>query len=367
MSLQQLLNDSYVYWMSADEGPESDIVISSRIRLARNLKDMPFPHRLTRESGVKCLAEVESAWRKIRDPQIRDMEFVTFDRLSGLDRQILMEKHLISPIHAESDSVFRGVVINDNGSLCTMLNEEDHLRIQCFLPGLQIKECYNRAQALDNGLEDGLDYAFDSRRGFLTSCPTNVGTGMRASVMLHLPAMVLSGQIKIIIHNLAQLGMAVRGLYGEGTEVVGNLFQLSNQITLGQSEEDINHNLTTITFRLVEQERLTREKLKADMPYQLEDSIGRAFGILTNARIMTSNEALSLLSNVRLGVDIGTIKALSKKALNELVVAIRPAHLQKKVGREMDPFNRDLIRAQVIKERFPLVPINQPDVIEGGS
>ncbi len=367
MSLQQLLNDSYVYWMNADEGPESDIVISSRIRLARNLKNIPFPHQLNQETGVKCLAEIESAWRKIEDPRIRDMELVTFDRLPGLDRQILMEKHLISPIHAESDAPFRGVVINDNGSLCTMLNEEDHLRIQCFLPGLQIKECYNRVQALDNGLEDGLDYAFDSRCGFLTSCPTNVGTGMRASVMLHLPAMVLSGQIKVIIHNLSQLGMAVRGLYGEGTEVVGNLFQLSNQITLGQSEEDINHNLTTITYRLVEQERLTREKLKADMPYQLEDSIGRAFGILTNARIMTSNEALALLSNVRLGVDMGTIRGLGKKALNELVVAIRPAHLQKKVGREMDPFNRDLIRAQVIKERFPHWPIDEHNVIEGGS
>lgn len=367
MSLQQLLDDSYIYWMNADEGPQSDIVISSRIRLARNLKNIPFPHRLDQESGMKCLGEIQSAWRKIGDPQIRDMELITFDHLSPLDRQILMEKHLISPHHAESDAPFRGVVVSDSGSLCTMLNEEDHLRMQCLLPGLQIKECYNQVQFLDNGLEGELDYAFDSRRGFLTSCPTNVGTGMRASVMLHLPAMVLSGQINAIIHNLSQLGMTVRGLYGEGSEVIGNLFQLSNQITLGQSEEDINHNLTTITNHLVQQERLTREKLQAEMPYQLEDSIGRAFGILTNARIMTSNEALSLLSNVRLGVDMGMIKGLRRKALNELVVAIRPAHLQKKVGREMDPFNRDLIRAQVIKERFPHLPVNEHDVIEGGS
>lgn len=356
MSLQKLLDESYIYWMNADEGPDSDIVISSRIRLARNLKNIPFPHRLSQESGMKCLAAIEAAWQNAGDQQVRNMELITFNRLSPLDRQILMEKHLISPLHAESDSPFRGVVLNDSGSLGTMINEEDHLRMQCFLPGLQVKECYNQVQILDNDLESGLDYAFDSRRGFLTSCPTNVGTGMRASVMLHLPAMVMGGQINAVFHNLSQLGMTVRGLYGEGTEVIGNLFQLSNQITLGQSEEDINHNLTTIALRLVEQERMIREKLQADMPYKLEDSIGRAFGILTNARIITSNEALALLSSVRLGVDIGIIKGLPGKALNELVVAIRPAHLQKKVGREMDPFNRDIIRAQVIKERFTHSP-----------
>lgn len=352
MSLLGLLNSSFIYWMKADEGNDSDIVVSSRIRLARNLKNVPFPHRLTLEGGIHSLERIKLAWLASSDQGMREMEMITFDRLAPLDRQILMEKHLISPHHAESDSPFRGVLINGNGSVCIMLNEEDHLRIQCFLPGLQLKESYNRVQFMDNELEKELDYAFDQRRGFLTSCPTNAGTGMRASVMLHLPAMVMSGQINAVFHNLSQLGMTVRGLYGEGTEVIGNFFQLSNQITLGQSEEDINQNLSMISYRLVEQERMIREKLRSDMPYQLEDSIGRAYGILTNARVIASNEALALLSSVRLGVDMGLIKDIKREALNELVVAIRPAHLQKKVGREMEPLERDIIRAQVIKERF---------------
>ncbi|HWP98344.1 MAG TPA: protein arginine kinase [Syntrophomonadaceae bacterium] len=352
MSIQELLNENCVYWMRAEEGPNSDIVISSRIRLARNLRKTPFPHLLDRETGMRIMEEIKSAWEGSSLPILKDQELVNFDRVTALDRQILMEKHLISPHHAQSDVPYRGVLIDGNGSLCTMINEEDHLRIQCFLPGLQVNQAYERARFTDDQLENRLDFAFDSRRGFLTSCPTNVGTGMRASVMLHLPAMTMLGQINAIFNNIGQLGMTVRGLYGEGTEVIGNLFQLSNQITLGQSEEDINNNLSTIAIHIVEQERLMRDKLRAEMHYQLEDSIGRAYGILTNARVMTSNEAIALLSNVRLGVDMGIIRDIKLEALNELVVAIRPAHLQKKVGREMDPFNRDVARAQVIKERF---------------
>jgi len=341
-----------VYWMKADEGPESDIVVSSRVRLARNLIHIPFPHLLNLETGMKSLQEIKNAWQKSRENDNEKMELITFDQISALDRQILMEKHLISPQHAESNSAYKGVLINENGSLCMMINEEDHLRMQCFLPGLQVKESYRRVHELDDKLEIELNYAFDSRRGYLTSCPTNVGTGMRASLMLHLPAIVMSGQINGVFHTLGQLGMTVRGLYGEGTEMIGNLFQLSNQITLGQSEDDINQNITSISLRIVEQERLTREKLRSEMPYQLEDTIGRAYGILTNACLMTSNEALSLLSSVRLGIDMGIIKNIKLDAINELIVAIRPAHLQKKVGQEMNPAQRDITRARVIKERF---------------
>ncbi len=352
MNLDDLLSESMVYWMRADEGPDSDIVISSRVRLARNLINIPFPHLLNMDTGMKSLREIESAWFISHEDDPGEMELVTFDRLSALDRQILMEKHLISPQHAESNLAYKGVLINRNGSICAMINEEDHLRMQCFLPGLQVRECYRQVQELDDAMESQLDYAFDSRRGYLTSCPTNVGTGMRASLMLHIPAIVMSGQINSVFHTLGQLGMTVRGLYGEGTEVVGNLFQLSNQITLGQSEDDINQNISSISARIIEQERLTRDKLKGEMPYQLEDTIGRAYGILTNARLMTSNEALVLLSSVRLGVDMGLVKDIKLRALNELIVAIRPAHLQKKVGQEMDPVHRDIVRAQVIKERF---------------
>lgn len=352
MSANDLLNSSFVRWMDADNGPESDIVISSRVRLARNLNVLPFPHLLDTETGGKVMKEIKAAWAKSKDPELKKMDMVTFNQLPTLDRQILVEKHLISPEHAQSDQSFRGLLVNNDGSLAIMLNEEDHIRIQCFLPGLQVAQCYEKAQQIDDDLEKTLNFAFDERRGYLTSCPTNVGTGMRASVMLHLPALAISGQLSRVMQSIGQLGMTVRGLYGENTEAVGNFFQVSNQITLGQTEEDIINNLTDIAGQIIAQERLTRQQMKKELRYQLEDRIGRAYGILTNARMITSNEALAHLSDVRLGVDLGIIKELKPFALNELIVALRPAHLQKKAGKEMDAAERDIKRAEVIKERL---------------
>lgn len=353
MFFEKLLDANDVYWMHAEDGQEADIVISSRVRLARNLKKVSFPHLLTAETGPQCMEKIVFAWDNLeKQDDVEKFELKTLNELSSIDRQILVEKHLISPNQANMDSNYQGLVLNENGSLCVMINEEDHLRTQCFLPGLQVGECYNRAEKLDDEMEKNLDYAFDSRRGYLTSCPTNVGTGMRASVMLHLPAIVMSGQIKSVFYNLGQIGMTVRGLYGEGTEAAGNFYQLSNQVTMGQSEKDINNNLSIIAARIVEQERLTRYKLLNDMPYQLEDNIGRAYGILTNARIITSNEALVMLSSLRLGVDLGIIKGIQPFTLNELMVAIRPAHLQKKAGQEMNPLQRDEYRAVIIKEQL---------------
>lgn len=352
MNADHLLNSSFVGWMDANKGPESDIVISSRIRLARNLNLIPFPHLLDKDKGNLCIREIREAWDKSTNAFLKEMEWLTFDQLTALDRNILVEKHLISPNHAKSDEAFRGVVVNQDGSLVIMINEEDHLRIQCFLPGLQLQECWQLAQKLDDELEKHLNYAFDERRGYLTSCPTNVGTGMRASVMLHLPAIAISGQTNQIFQNISQLGMTVRGIYGEGSEAIGNFFQISNQVTLGLTEEDIINNLAGITKRIIEQERLIRKKLAMDMKYQLEDRVGRAYGILSSARMINSKEAMSLLSDVRLGVDMDILGKIKPYALNELVVAIRPAHLQKKVGKEMDAFHRDIARAEVIQERL---------------
>lgn len=346
-----LLNNNYVYWMEASEGQDADIVISSRVRLARNLAKFPFPHLLNPEKGEKFIQLFNEVWRKI-SPEMQGMTLLMFDQLSNLDRQILVEKHLISPNHAKNNSAYSGVLVNDDGSLAIMINEEDHLRIQCFLPGLQLEESLDRAQQIDDALEGELSLAFDERRGYLTACPTNTGTGMRASVMLHLPAFVVSGQLNFLFQNISQLGMTVRGLYGEGTEVVGNLFQMSNQITLGQTEEDIRSKLTSVTGQIVEQERAMRQRIQSDMPYQLEDRVGRAYGILTNARVITSNEAMNMLSDLRLGVDLGIIKDIDVFALNQLLVAIRPAHLQKKAGSEMEAFARDIKRAGVIKEKL---------------
>ncbi len=346
-----LLNNNYVYWMEASKGQDADIVISSRVRLARNLAKFPFPHLLNPEKGEKFIQLFNEVWRKI-SPEMQGMTLLMFDQLSNLDRQILVEKHLISPNHAKNNSAYSGVLVNDDGSLAIMINEEDHLRIQCFLPGLQLEESLDRAQQIDDALEGELSLAFDERRGYLTACPTNTGTGMRASVMLHLPAFVVSGQLNFLFQNISQLGMTVRGLYGEGTEVVGNLFQMSNQITLGQTEEDIRSKLTSVTGQIVEQERAMRQRIQSDMPYQLEDRVGRAYGILTNARVITSNEAMNMLSDLRLGVDLGIIKDIDVFALNQLLVAIRPAHLQKKAGSEMEAFARDIKRAGVIKEKL---------------
>jgi protein arginine kinase len=351
MSINDLVNGSYVKWMDSPQG-NRDIAISCRVRLARNITGLPFPHLLDEASGMKTLELIRKAWQDSPGKVLPAMEIVSFDQLSALDRQILAEKHLSSPGHADSNSSFRAIMLNHDGSLAAMINEEDHLRIQCLLPGLQLKECYSRVQELDDELEQTLDYAFDENRGYLTACPTNVGTGMRASVMLHLPAIQMSGQLNHVLHNIGQLGLAVRGLYGEGSKPTGNFFQISNQITLGQTEEDICNYLQTITEQIAEQESLLRNQLQRDMKYQLEDKIGRAYGILSNARVIPSDEALSLFSDVRLGVDMQIIKGISLFSLNELMVAVKPAHLQKLGGREMDVLERDIKRAEVIKEKL---------------
>ncbi|KUG05394.1 putative atp:guanido phosphotransferase yaci [hydrocarbon metagenome] len=350
MSDGDLLNDNFVAWMDSREASESDIVISSRIRLARNLQYITFPYFMNAESGNKAMQDIKDAWENSDSELLSGMDLITFDQTSSLDRQILVEKHLISPEHGLSEEAYRGLLVSKDGSIAIMINEEDHLRIQCLLPGLQMGKCFELAQEIDDKLEKSLDFAFDEHRGYLTSCPTNVGTGMRASVMLHLPGIAISGQRTRIFQNINQLGMTVRGLYGEGTEIVGNYVQLSNQITLGQTENEIITNLGIISRQIVEQEKMLRKSLQEEMKYQLEDRVGRAYGILTNARVMSSNEALALLSDVRLGVDLGIIKGISPFIINQLVVAIKPAHLQRRSGGEMEAFIRDVKRAEVIKE-----------------
>lgn len=350
MNIDDILNSNHVRWMDATEDNDADIVISSRVRLARNFELLPFPHLLNMETGRIAIEKIRQAWENSQDPLFNEMVMVTFDQLSNLDRQILVEKHLISPEHSLFNDKYRGVFLNHDGSLALMVNEEDHLRIQCLLPGFDLESCYSLAQRLDDEIEKHLPFAFDELRGYLTSCPTNVGTGMRASVMLHLPGMAITGQSAQVFRNIGQLGMTVRGLYGEGTEVVGNLYQLSNQVTLGLSEEDILNNLNIVTQQMIEQERMIRRGLKSEMPYQLRDRVGRAYGVLTHACIMPSNEALTLLSDLRLGIDLGIITQIKPAAMNELVVAIRPSHLQKRAGQEMDAFHRDIKRAEVIQD-----------------
>ncbi|MHB1419435.1 MAG: protein arginine kinase [Bacillota bacterium] len=336
-------------WMEGS-GPNGDIVISSRVRLARNIEGVPFPHLLSDEQAKVVVDKVDAV---INDQDIQQttglLQLLRLSELSALDKQILVEKHLISPQHAEPDG-YKAVVLGPDAVISIMVNEEDHLRIQCLLPALQLHETWRLAEAIDDALENKLDLAFDEDYGYLTACPTNVGTGIRASVMLHLPALVMTKQVGKVLTALPQVGLVVRGLYGEGTEAVGNLFQISNQITLGQNEEEIINNLSAVTKQIIDQERAARELLQEQTGLQLADKVNRAYGTLAYARIISSQEALIALSQVRLGLDTKIIKGVEPRILNQLMVMIQPAGLQKMVGREMEPFERDVQRANVIRQ-----------------
>jgi len=348
--MDDLLNKDYVRWLDSKE-TDSHIVISSRVRLARNLQGLPFPHLLNEERGVQCINLIHNAWLNIKKKD-SDLEWVDFKDLSDLDKNVLVEKHLLSPAYIQNTKAWQAFMVNKDGALSVMINEEDHLRLQCLLPGLQLKECLKEVLSLDDQLENELDFAFDERRGYLTACPTNVGTGMRASVMLHLPAIKLTGQLNAVIQNITQLGMTVRGLYGEGSEALGDFYQVSNQVTLGQTEEDICNYLQVLTRQLVQQEKILRQNLQQKMKDQIEDRIKRAYGILKHAHMISSHEAWNLLSDLRLGIDMQYIAGIQDNALNELMVAISPAHLQKKAGKPLSVTERDCLRARIIQEKL---------------
>nr|WP_207754834.1 protein arginine kinase [Desulforadius tongensis] len=334
------------------DGPEHDIVISSRIRLARNLQGMAFPNQMSHQEADSVFHAVQLALsdRHFRQ-QFGDMELVRLGELSPVERRILMEKHLISP-DLLKDHEKKAVVLSDDEVISIMLNEEDHLRMQCLLPGLQLQKAWEIANKLDDGLEAILDYAFSEQLGYLTACPTNVGTGLRASVMVHLPGLTMLNQINQVINAVSKLGLTVRGLYGEGTEAMGNLYQISNQVTLGLTEEEIINKLTSVIKQLIDQERLARKALHRDQKYRLEDRIFRAYGTLKNARLLTSDEAMKYISDVRLGVNLNIVDSLSNKILNELVVMTRPAYLVKQARRELSSQERDIMRAEIVRNKL---------------
>ena len=318
MSLRKFIDDALSEWMKG-KGPDSDVVISSRIRLARNLNSNPFPMLATNQQSKEVSDQILDSIRQPEFNHIGALESIHLDELNELEKRVLVEKHLISP-NLANEARNGAVILSENESVSIMINEEDHLRIQCLYPGFQIKEAWDLANQIDDYFEAKLDYAFDEQRGFLTSCPTNVGTGLRASVMMHLPALVLTQQINRILSAISQVGLAVRGLYGEGSEAIGNIFQISNQITLGQSEEEIIDNLYGVAKQIVEHERVAREKLLDESKMKITDRVQRSFGILSHAAIMHSKEAAQRLSDVRLGIDLGIIKDVSTNVMNELMV-----------------------------------------------
>ncbi len=335
-------------WLEAT-GPFSEIVLSSRVRLARNLAGFPFVHR----AKVKDLKEVITKTRSVTDdtPHFTNGFYVDVKRLLPLDLRFLVERHLIS-LEMAGDGKSRGLIVGEGESLSLMINEEDHLRIQAFASGLQLDRCYEMSSQLDDALERSLDYAFSEKWGFLTACPTNAGTGMRASILIHLPALVLTKDIDKVLRGVSQVGLAVRGFYGEGSEVKGNFFQVSNQTTLGKSEEDILAGLDKVARQIIEYERSARETLVSSARLEAEDKIWRALGILTNARTLSSDELINLCSAVRLGVGLGVIRAVSPKDLNELLILTQPAHLQKSFDMEMESPERDVKRAEFVRSKL---------------
>lgn len=325
------------------EGDHNDIVISTRIRIARNLADYPFPVRLDNKSKI----EVNE---KIRDA-LDGKENLTYTELKTLTRsQIvsLAERHLISPEFA-SNSDARALLMSDNEDISIMLCEEDHIRIQVMKSGLALKDAYELADKIDTEINQSLKYAFDEKLGYLTQCPTNLGTGMRASVMLHLPALTAKGQIGSLASTVSKLGLTIRGAYGEGMSAMGDLYQLSNQVSLGISEKSAIDNLKTITLQLAAQERAAREE--ASKSIETEDAVFRAYGILKSARILSTKEFMSLISKVRLGAVLGMIKT-DLKTINELMVSMQPATINAFVGKTLSLEERDVERAKIVRERL---------------
>jgi protein arginine kinase len=350
MSLRRFIDQAISEWMKG-KGPDSDIVISSRIRLARNLSTHPFPMLATNQQSSEVLHKVKAVLNNEELGTITNFSLIPLSDLTELEKLVLVEKHLISP-NLANESRNGAVILSENESISIMINEEDHLRIQCLYPGFQIKEAWDLASQIDDVFESQLDYAFDEKRGFLTSCPTNVGTGLRASVMVHLPALVHSQQINRILSAINQVGLAVRGLYGEGSEAIGNLFQLSNQITLGQSEEEIIENLYSVARQIIEHERAARQKLVTEAKYKTMDRVLRSYGVLSHAAIIDSKEGAQRLSDVRLGIDLGIIEKVSANVMNELMVMTQPGFLQQYAGQKLSPEERDIRRAEMIRERL---------------
>src|SRR3954467_5757106 len=344
------------------KGPHDRIVMSSRVRLARNLKGVAFPGWAKKTERVRALEIIRPAVEQL--PALKGAFSESMDNLTALEKQILVERHLISREHA-AKSAGSGLVLNKDESLCVMINEEDHLRMQALRPGLQLKQAWAAIDQFDSLLEKKVDYAFDNNLGYLTACPTNLGTGIRVSAMLHLPGLVLSEQINQIISAVNKLGLAVRGLYGEGTEALGNVFQVSNQMTLGEGEADIVERLNKVLSQIIEHEENARGTLLEKKSKSVYNHIGRAYGILANAHSISSKETMNLLSLMRMGVDLGMFPDLERWQVDELFIVTQPAHLQKRFSEKLSAEERDLLRADMLRER--LRSVSRPKVKPGNG
>ena len=345
MNLDDLIRTSGE-WLRGT-GPESDIVMCSRIRLARNLADFPFTNRASR--GEK--GEIESTFKAIIDNEAFELSYLDVNGMTPLERQFLVERQLISRELATAEGP-RGVAIGPRENISTMVNEEDHLRIQVMLSGFSLHDIWERINRLDDQLEGQIAYAFSSQLGYLTACPTNVGTGIRVGVMLHLPALVQTKQIDKVFRALQKINLAVRGLYGEGTQAFGDFYQISNQQTLGKSEVELIRNLSDVVPQIIQYERTARQALLNERRQHLHDQVSRAYGVLKTAQTISSEETMHLLSSVRMGINLGLIDDLAIATVNELFIQTQPSHLQKIQGTELGVEERNVARASYLRSRL---------------
>jgi len=335
-------------WLDAT-GPHADLVLSTSVRLARNLAGVPFTHRARDEQLVSVLGSVERAAQGA--PAFAGSDMLKMHELAPVDRQFLVERHLVS--HELSDGARpRGLLVAPGARLSIMVNEEDHLRLQALCSGFQLAEAWALAEHADDEIDGVLEFAYTDELGYLTACPTNVGTGMRASVLIHLPALVLTKQIDKVLKSIMQVGLAVRGLYGEGSQIMGNLFQISNQTTLGHSEKESVESLDRVSRQILGYEERARDVLVRDARTQIEDKVWRAYGSLRYGRSMTSEEVINLCSAVRLGVALGLAGLPPLATLNQLLVLTQPAHLARRAGHAVENFERNALRAELVRSHL---------------
>lgn len=349
MKIDDLINHTSE-WLKGT-GPNSDIVISSRIRLARNLDKLPFPHLADKKQSEYLLETVQQTMQRI--DYFKSTTVFRLADLDSVDKQLLVERHLMSYEHAQK-SDHKAVAVDEEEIHSIMINEEDHIRCQVMQSGFNLYEAWKFINKVDDLLAQELPFAFLSDWGYLTACPTNTGSGMRGSVMLHLPALVMTRQIERVLAAISKLSFTTRGFYGEGTQATGNFFQISNQVSLGHSEEELIENINSLIRQIIEQEGQTRELMASKNKSMLEDRVFRSFGILKSAHIISSQETIELLSMVRLGSDLGMIKDIDRRTINELFIVTQPAHLQKLENKRLSSQERDIKRAELMRSRLKL-------------
>jgi Arginine kinase len=334
--------------------PDSDVVISSRVRLARNLENYPFSSKITDEEAVALVDEVKGITNSLTEQGKRKFYSCNISTLSDIDKTAMVERHIVSPLLAEKEQV-TGLILSEDETVSVMINEEDHVRIQAIEGGLNLENAYKQADIIDDIAYEKLHFAYDEKYGYLTACPTNAGTGMRASCMVFLPALGAARLIEKLIEEVGKYGVTIRGIYGEGTKSLGSIYQISNQKTMGNSESEIIENLKRIVFQVVKQERKRREYMLSVNADEIEDQVYRSYGVLKYARQISSDDAMTLLSQIKFGADCGLINFDREFNIHQLMMGVQPGSLQWTLGKNVGSITRDQARAEYIRKELPII------------